>query len=229
MFHAPAFSVPNSASSRAALTMDPASRTVYIVDDDDLVRGALRSLLRSMDLTVRDFASTDAFVAAPKAEGPSCMVLDVRLRGESGLAFQQALRERGQPHMPIIFMTGHGDIAMTVQAMKAGATDFLAKPFRDQDMIDAVISALELDAKRLATDQSLQALRDCWAALTPREREVVSHVAAGLMNKQIAGVLGIAEITAKIHRGQAMRKMQCRSVAELVRKMEALGVVPESR
>jgi len=206
-----------------------AMRCVFIVDDDELVRNALGSLLRSIDLTVRTFATTEAFLAAPRADGPSCLVLDVRLRGQSGLAFQQSLLELGQPHMPIVFMTGHGDIAMTVKAMKAGAVDFLAKPFRDQDMIDAVIAALDRDARRLETARMQQATRDCWESLTPREREVVQHVAGGLMNKQIAGRMGIAEITAKIHRGQAMRKMNSRSVAELVRKMEALGVVESAR
>jgi FixJ family two-component response regulator len=204
-------------------------RTVHIVDDDELVRGALASLLRSMDLQVFAVGSTEEFLAAPKVSGPACLVLDVRLRGESGLAFQQSLVELGQPHMPIIFMTGHGDVAMTVKAMKAGATDFIVKPFREQDMIDAVIAALELDARRLSADRAVSELRACWDALTPREREVVGHVASGLMNKQIAAEMGIAEITAKIHRGQAMRKMNSRSVAELVRKMEALGVVEAMR
>lgn len=218
-------------SSRSLLTRSPGAplagdaRVVFVVDDDDLVRAAIGSLLRSVDLEVRAFATTEEFQAAPRAPGPSCLVLDVRLRGQSGLAFQQALREAGRPHMPIIFMTGHGDIAMTVRAMKAGAVDFLTKPFRDQDMLDAVAAALDADARRLDTDRALQASRDCWALLTPREREVVQHVASGLMNKQIADRMGIAEITAKIHRGQAMRKMESRSVAELVRKMEALGVV----
>jgi len=200
-------------------------RTVYIVDDEDLVRLPLASLLRSMELEVRDYASTQAFLAAPKAPGASCLVLDVRLRGESGLAFQQAMAGYGLGHMPVIMMTGHGDVSMSVRAMKAGARDFLEKPFREQDMIDAVITALESDERRLAVDQSLDALRLCWDALTPREREVLGHVAAGRMNKQIAGEMGIAEITAKIHRGQAMRKMRSRSVAELVRKMQALGMV----
>jgi FixJ family two-component response regulator len=146
------------------------------------------------------------------------------LRGQSGIAFQKSLVENGGPQMPIIFMTGHGDIAMTVKAMKAGAVDFLTKPFHDQEMIDAVVAALERDAKRLEASQSLLDLRACWESLTPREREVLQHVATGLMNKQVAGNMGIAEITAKIHRGQAMRKMKCRSVAELVRKMSALGI-----
>ncbi|CAA2099345.1 response regulator transcription factor [Variovorax paradoxus] len=214
--------MPNSLPVNASTAM---SRVVYIVDDDELVRGALGSLLRSIDLEVCAFGSTEDFLAAPKAPGPSCLVLDVRLRGESGLAFQKSLVDNGRTHMPIIFITGHGDIAMTVKAMKAGAMDFLAKPFRDQDMIDAVIAALDSDAKRLDAERSLHDLRTCWEALTAREREVVQHVAAGLMNKQIAAEMGIAEITAKIHRGQAMRKMNSRSVAELVRKMEALGVL----
>ncbi|MCC8405602.1 response regulator [Paraburkholderia sp. MMS20-SJTN17] len=200
------------------------ARVVYVVDDDELVRGAVVGLLRSVGLTVHAFSSTDQFLAAPRSEGPSCLVLDVRLRGESGLAFQKSLTETGKPHMPIIFMTGHGDIAMTVKAMKAGAMDFLAKPFRDQDMVDAVIAALDNDAKRLEAARSLDGLQTCWESLTPREREVLQHVAAGLMNKQIADRMSIAEITAKIHRGQAMRKMNTRSVADLVRKMEALGV-----
>jgi|UniRef100_UPI000D3903D9 FixJ family two-component response regulator len=203
-------------------------RIVYIVDDDELVRGALGSLLRSIDLEVLAFGSTEEFLAAPRRDVPSCLVLDVRLRGQSGLALQQSLLQSGRPQLPIVFMTGHGDIAMTVKAMKAGAVDFLAKPFRDQDMIDAVTAALDGDARRLDTDRRLLAYRSGWQSLTPREREVVQHVAGGLMNKQIADRLGTAEITAKIHRGQAMRKMNVRSVAQLVRTMEALGVVQDA-
>ncbi|ALL67072.1 DNA-binding response regulator, LuxR family [Paraburkholderia caribensis MBA4] len=201
------------------------ARLVYVVDDDALVRGALSGLLRSIDIDVRAFASTEEFLAADKPAIPSCLVLDVRLRGQSGLALQQTLIDDGRLHMPIIFMTGYGDIAMSVKAMKAGAMDFLAKPFRDQDMIDAVIAALERDARRLASDRSLHTTRTAWESLTPREREVLQLVATGLLNKQIAANMGIAEITAKIHRGQAMRKMNSRSVAELMRKMEALGIV----
>lgn len=200
-------------------------RVAYIVDDDELVCDALGSLLRSIGLEVRAFESTEEFLAAASADGPSCLVLDVRLRGQSGLALQQSLLRLARPPIPIVFMTGHGDIAMTVKAMKAGAVDFLSKPFRDQDMIDAVTAALDRDAKRLEEARRLMAVRNGWNALTPREREVIQHVAAGLMNKQIAAEMGIAEITAKIHRGQAMRKMNSRSVAELVRKMESLGVV----
>lgn len=217
--------MPESTTSRTTASAGGRHlRVVYVVDDDDLVRGALISLLRSIDLEVHAFSSTEEFLAAPRSAGPSCLVLDVRLRGQSGIAFQKTLLESGQSHMPIIFMTGHGDIAMTVKAMKAGAMDFLSKPFHDQDMIDAVVNALDCDAKRLETDRSLFDLRACWESLTPREREVLEHVTTGLMNKQIADRMGIAEITAKIHRGQAMRKMNSRSVAELVRKMEALGV-----
>ncbi|WP_175922959.1 response regulator transcription factor [Burkholderia latens] len=210
--------------SVALSSEDRGGRVVYVVDDDEFVRAALIGLLRSIGLEVYAFASTEAFLAAPKGNGPSCLVLDVRLRGQSGIAFQKSLVENGGPQMPIIFMTGHGDIAMTVKAMKAGAMDFLTKPFHDQEMIDAVVAALERDAKRLEASQSLLDLRECWESLTPREREVLQHVATGLMNKQVAGNMGIAEITAKIHRGQAMRKMKCRSVAELVRKMSALGI-----
>ena len=207
-----------------AIPHDPMQAVVYVVDDHESVRAALACLLRSVGLEVRTFSSTEDFRVAPKAAGPSCLVLDVRLRGHSGLAFQQELGANGRPHMPIIFMTGHGDIAMSVKAMKAGAADFLPKPFGDQEMIDAVNAALASDAKRLSAEQGLSELRACWTSLTPRESEVLEYVAAGLMNKQIAGALGVAEITAKIHRGQAMRKMQSRSVADLVLKMQALGV-----
>ncbi len=221
VFSPTARSVPTpEAASRAG-----SPRTVYVVDDESLVRTALAGLLRSMDLQVLDFPSTEAFLAAPRPAGPSCLVLDVRLRGESGLAFQQSLAGHGLGHLPVIMMTGHGDVPMTVRAMKAGARDFIEKPFRDQDMIDAVVAALEADARRMALDQSLEGLRHCWTSLTAREREVLGLVATGLMNKQIADRMGIAEITAKIHRGQAMRKMQSRSVADLVRKMQSLGLL----
>lgn len=210
-------------------SLESDARLVYVVDDDELVRGALSGLLRSIDIDVRAFASTEEFLAADTPAIPSCLVLDVRLRGQSGLALQQTLIDDGRLHMPIIFMTGYGDIAMSVKAMKAGAMDFLAKPFRDQDMIDAVIAALERDARRLASDRSLHTMRTAWDSLTPREREVLQLVATGLLNKQIAANMGIAEITAKIHRGQAMRKMNSRSVAELMRKMEALGIVHTPR
>jgi FixJ family two-component response regulator len=210
----------------ATTAANTVSGVVYVVDDDDLIRGALASLLRSIDLEVTAFGSAEQFLAAPKIPGPACLVLDVRLRGQSGLALQKFLLEKESGAMPIVFMSGHGDVAMSVEAMKAGAMDFLTKPFRDQDMIDAVVAALERDAQRLAIDSSLGELRERWASLTPREREVLVNVAAGLMNKQIASKMGIAEVTVKIHRGQAMRKMNVRAVADLVRKTDALGVKP---
>lgn len=210
----------------AASTPRSVSGVVYVIDDDDLLRGALTSLLRSIDLEVKAFRSAEEFLAAARGPGPACLVLDVRLRGQSGLALQKSLLEKGCAAMPIVFMTGHGDIAMTVEAMKAGAMDFLTKPFREQDMIDAVVAALERDAQRMANDSSLVEVREHWDSLTPREREVLFYVAAGLMNKQIASRMGIAEVTVKIHRGHAMRKMKVRSVADLVRRIDALGVKP---
>ncbi|MGF6665121.1 FixJ family two-component response regulator [Paraburkholderia atlantica] len=202
---------------------------VYVVDDDDSVREALTGLLRSIDLEVDAFRSAEEFLAAPKGPGPACLVLDVRLRGQSGLALQKSLLTQQRAPMPVVFMTGYGDIAMTVEAMKAGALDFLTKPFRDQDMIDAVVTALQRDAQRLEADTSLFEARERWGALTPREREVLVNVASGLMNKQIASRMRIAEVTVKIHRGQAMRKMNVRSVADLVRKTVALGVGPSGQ
>lgn len=225
MQHSASFA--GEAGTHRSVATPPDARTVYVVDDEPLVRTSLKGLFRSMGLEVCDFGATEDFLAAPKAPGPACLVLDVRLRGESGLAFQQSLANSGLARLPVIIMTGHGDIAMTVRAMKAGARDFFEKPFREQDMIDAVVGALDADARRLAAERSLDGLRDCWAQVSPREREVLRHVAAGRLNKQIAGEMGIAEITAKIHRGQGMRKMRSRSVAELVRKMQALGVLPE--
>ena len=198
---------------------------VYILDDDEGMRLALGSLFRSIGLQVEMFDSSQAFLTFPKVEAPSCLVLDVRLRGESGLAFQDELAKCGL-HMPIVFMTGHGDIAMTVKAMKAGAVDFLAKPFREQDMLDAVSNALTRDGERLAADRSTAALRAAYASLTPREREVMGFVITGMLNKQIASAMNLSEITVKIHRGQVMKKMGARSVADLVRKAEALHVDP---
>lgn len=200
---------------------------VYVVDDDEAMRLALGGLLRSVGLHVETFESSQDFLAFPKADAPSCLVLDVRLRGESGLAFQEQIAKCGVC-MPIVFMTGHGDIAMTVKAMKAGAVDFFAKPFRDQDMLDAVANALARDGERLAAEQSIAAVRAAYDSLTPREREVMGFVVAGLMNKQIASELNLSEITVKIHRGQVMKKMAARSVADLVRKSESLGVNPQS-
>jgi FixJ family two-component response regulator len=199
---------------------------VYVLDDDEAMRLALSSLFRSTGLRVETFESSQAFLAFPKYDAPGCLVLDVRLRGESGLGFQDELAKSGL-RMPIVFMTAHGDIAMTAKAMKAGAVDFLAKPFRDQDMLDAVSSALARDGERLAAERSIAALRASYESLTPREREVLEFVVAGMLNKQIAAALNLSEITVKIHRGQVMKKMNARSLADLVRKAEALRAWPE--
>ena len=203
-------------------------RVVYVIDDEEVILQALGSLLRSFGLHVEAFQSTQEFLAFPKYQAPSCLILDIRLRGESGLALQDQFVKSGV-NVPIIFITGHGDIAMTVKAMKAGAVDFLPKPFRDQDMLDAVASALARDGERLAAEQSLTALRAAYDSLTPREREVMGFVVAGLLNKQIAWEMNLSEVTVKIHRGQVMRKMAVRSVADLVRKAESLGVSPQGR
>jgi FixJ family two-component response regulator len=198
---------------------------VYIVDDDESTRVSLCSLFRSVGLQAYAFETTVRFMAANRPEVPSCLLLDVRLRGESGLTFQQQAAEL-EILMPIIFMTGHGDIAMTVSAMKAGALDFFAKPFRDQDVLDAVAAAVSKDAERLKKATSERKVRESYDQLTPREKEVITFVISGLLNKQIAARMNVSEITAKIHRGAAMKKMDARSVADLVRKAQLLGVAP---
>jgi FixJ family two-component response regulator len=203
----------------------------FVVDDDESVREALRSLFRSVSLRVETFGSAADFLRSELPDVASCLVLDVRLPGLSGLDFQAELA-KANIHIPIIFMTGHGDIPMSVQAMKAGAVDFLTKPFRDQDMLDAVAAAIERDRGRRKDEQRLSDVRARFDGLTEREREVMGLVTAGLMNKQIAGELGLSEITVKIHRGHVMRKMAARSLADLVRMAEVLGVRrsrPESR
>ena len=206
----------------------PKEPVVYVVDDDESMRLALDGLLRSIGLQVQTFESSQDFLAFAKRDVPGCLILDVRLRGESGLAFQEQMEKSGV-RIPIVFMTGHGDIAMTVKAMKAGAVDFLAKPFRDQDMLDAVASALARDSERLLAEQSGAALHTSFKALTQREREVLRFVVAGLMNKRIAAELNLSEVTVKVHRGQVMKKLGARSVADLVRMAETLGVEPARR
>jgi FixJ family two-component response regulator len=199
------------------------SSIVYVVDDDNSMREAVGMLLRSVGLQVELFASADEFLAFQMPYVPSCLILDVRLKGQSGLAVQEQIAA-GAVRVPIIFMTAHGDIAMSVKAMKAGAMDFLAKPFRDQDMLDAVATALGKDEERREADRLVADLRRRYESLTPREREVTAFVASGLMNKQIAAEMKLSEITVKIHRGQAMKKMESRSLADFVLKAEALGV-----
>jgi FixJ family two-component response regulator len=197
--------------------------TVFVVDDELSIRVALSSLFRSVGLRVEAFPSAVEFLQSTLPNVTSCLVLDIRLPGVSGLDFQTDLA-KADIRIPIIFITGHGDIPMTVQAMKAGAVDFLTKPFRDQDMLDAVAKAIERDRKRRADETAVADLRAHFETLTPREQEVMAFVTAGLMNKQIAAEMGVAEITAKIHRGHAMRKMGAKSLADLVRMAEVLGL-----
>lgn len=200
---------------------DTASPLVVIVEDDEGVREGLQDLLRSVGLDTLAYGATSELLAATLPDRPGCLILDVRLPGSSGLDLQAKLAALGN-RMPIIFMTGHGDIPMTVQAMKAGALDFLTKPFRDQDMLDAIAVAIERDRTRRASSAGVAELEALAATLTAREAEVMEQVVKGLLNKQIAHALGISEITVKIHRGNVMRKMEAGSVADLVRKTELL-------
>lgn len=204
--------------SRAAAAQGP---IVIVVDDDAELRDALSSLFRSVGLDVAPFASAAELLAAKLPDVPRCLVLDIRLPGVSGLDFQSQL-QRSELDLPIIFMTGHGDIPMTVRAMKAGAVDFLTKPFRDQDMLDAVAAAIEMDRARRAEREAAARLRGLYGSLTEREKQIMALVTSGLMNKQVAGEVGLSEITVKIHRGNVMRKMEARSLADLVRMAQAL-------
>jgi FixJ family two-component response regulator len=200
---------------------------VFVVDDDASMRDAMQRLFRSVGLQVEVFASAAEFLRSKLADVPCCLVLDVRLPGLSGLDFQAELA-KANIQVPIIFMTGHGDIPMTVKAMKAGAIEFLPKPFRDQDMLDAVRVGIGRDLVRRESERAISSVRAKFASLTPREQEVMGFVTVGLMNKQIAGEMQLAEITVKLHRGSVMRKMGAKSVADLVRMADDVGIRKKS-
>ena len=205
---------------------DPAAtpeRVVFVIDDDEAMRETLSSLFRSVGLRVELFGSTREFAQIEVPDAASCLVLDIRLPGLSGLDFQAELA-KSDIRIPIVFMTGHGDIPMSVQAMKAGAIDFLSKPFRDQEMLDAVVRALERDQGRRESEKAVGEIRVRLESLTAREREVMGFVVDGLMNKQTAAKLGVTEITVKVHRVNMMRKMKARSVVELVGMADSLGI-----
>jgi FixJ family two-component response regulator len=207
--------------------MPDAKSTVLIIDDDPDFRASIERLMRSLDLDAQLFASIPDFLKSDPPDGPTCLVLDVRLPGQSGLDFQREL-VAAHKELPIIFITAHGDIPMSVQAMKGGAIEFLTKPFRDQDLLDAIQLGLSRDRVRRENEKALAALRERFASLSPREREIVIQVAQGRLSKQIAGDIGIAEATVKVHRSRAMRKMNARSLPELGRMVDKLKLIAET-
>jgi FixJ family two-component response regulator len=204
-----------------------ATSTVLVIDDDNDLRNSLARLLRSVGLNAKLFASVSDFLKSEPPDGPSCLVLDVRLPGQSGLEFQRELAAAGR-ELPIIFITGHGDIPMSVQAMKGGAIEFLTKPVRDQELLDAIQLGLTRDRARRENEIALADLRRRFASLSPREREIMIQVARGRLSKQIAGDMGITETTVKVHRSHAMRKMNARSLPEFGRMAAKLDLVPEN-
>jgi FixJ family two-component response regulator len=216
----------SKASLPAGAKMTEAKATVVVIDDDPAIRESLGSLMRSVGLDVKLLASVPEFLRSGHPDGPTCLVLDVRLPGRSGLEFQRELAT-AQIRVPIIFITGHGDVPMSVQAMKGGAIEFLTKPFRDQDLLDAIQVGLARDRARRDEEGPLVALRARFDTLTPREREIMAQVAQGRLNKQIAGDIGISDITVKVHRGQVMRKMKASSLPELARMADKLKLVME--
>lgn len=208
--------------------MTLAKPTVLVIDDDSNVRASVGRLLRSLEMEVRLFASISDFLKSGPPDGPTCIVLDVRLPGQSGLDFQRELAAAHRD-LPIIFITGHGDIPMTVQAMKGGAIEFLTKPFRDQDLLDAIQFGLARDRSRMENEQALSALKKRFDSLSPREREIMIEVARGRLSKQIAGDIGIAEATVKVHRSRLMRKMKATSLPVLSRMADKLKLIPEEQ
>ena len=215
-------SPPTAARANGVVVMPDVRSVVFVVDDDVSVRESLELLIRTAGWCPETFASAQEFLSHPRPTVPSCLVLDVTLPGLSGLELQEQLAERTD--MPIIFITGHGDVPMTVQAMKAGAVEFLTKPFNDAVLLDAIRTAIERSRAALRQESEIQGLRSCHASLTPRERDVMSLVISGLLNKQVGGELGISEITVKAHRGQVMRKMRADSLPALVTMAARLGL-----